>query len=169
MAYEITLKASGIPVEDISAVLEEKGIRINEYARLYMSHRAFRSDALCFPMRLMVMALWELGFKTEASFSEILKAAEKLGLYPCAPATGLFLRLNMPEQKVSQTTVLTGTHSAPEGAITVVSHLLEADAAFPRGLYLRNVDGTLWLRGYVCADDHPWKSSDVFAFEIKEQ
>ena len=36
----------------------------------------------------------------------------------------------------------------------------------PRSLYLRKVEGVLWLRGYVCSEDHRWSPDDVFAFEL---
>ena len=79
----------------------------------------------------------------------------------------VFLRLHLTDQRESGNTVLTGTHRAPDGAITVLSEPLSRDDAFPKGLYLRNVSGKLWLRGYVCDDSYVWSASDVFALERK--
>lgn len=167
MAYEMMLIVDGIPRRTIPSTLESYGIQMNDYARIYMNHRDFQTGTTPHPVRLMVISLEELGFKNGATFPEIIGAAQKRSLYPCAPAVGVYLRLNMTKQKVSKNSILTGTQEAPEGAITVISHLLEMDSGFPRGLYLRNVDGTLWLRGYTCDDEYRWKPSDVFAFEIK--
>ena len=75
----------------------------------------------------------------------------------------VFLRLHLTDQRESGNTVLNGTHRAPDGAITVLSEPLSPEDTFPKGLYLRNVSGTLWLRGYVCDADFVWSPSDVFA------
>ena len=167
MAYELMLMVDGIPRETMPSALESHGIQLNDYARIYMNHRDFQSGTTPHPVRMMVISLEELGLKNGATFPQIMDAAQKRGLHPCAPAAGVYLRLNLTKQKVSQNSILTGTHEAPEGAITVISRLLETDCSFPRGLYLRNVDGALWLRGYTCDDEYRWKPADVFAFEIK--
>lgn len=36
----------------------------------------------------------------------------------------------------------------------------------PRSLYLRKVEGVLWLRGYVCDAAYRWLGDDLFAFEL---
>ena len=69
------------------------------------------------------------------------------------------------DQVRSENSVLSGTHRAPDGAVTVLSEFIEEDDDFPKGLYLRNVDGALWLRGYICDKTHNWSLADVFAFE----
>lgn len=63
--------------------------------------------------------------------------------------------------------VLSGTHSSPDGAVTVLSELLEGDDAFPKGLYLRKVDGNLWLRGYVCDSAYRFPGDALFALEMR--
>jgi len=167
MSFEITLVMEHIPSERMQAVLAQRGIQLNDYARTFMAHPGFCSDAEPFSMRLQILSVEELGFADGAAFPEILAAAQKRGLYPCPPVTGVYLRLQMNVQQASCNSVLTGTHDAPEGAITVVSHPLEKDFDFPRGMYLRNVDGTLWLRGYTCDDTYRWKPTDLLAFEIR--
>ena len=71
------------------------------------------------------------------------------------------------DQPQSQNSVLSGTHSSPDGAITVLSELLEGDDAFPKGLYLRKVDGNLWLRGYVCDSAYRFPGDALFALEMR--
>ncbi len=161
---EIPFNTFPLPGDRIGPLLEARGILLNEYAKVYMAHPGFRTEetrsvtaALC-PLR-------ELGFDTGARFADIFSRLGDLGLRPCAPSAALFLRLAYGTQPRSENTVLTGTHRAPEGSVTVLSRFLDPDDAFPRGLYLRNVDGALWLRGYVCPEDHLWGPGDIFAFE----
>jgi hypothetical protein len=47
----------------------------------------------------------------------------------------------------------------------VLSEIIEQDDAFPKGLYLRNADGNLWLRGYICDDAYRFPGDAMFAFE----
>ena len=167
MSFEITLVMEHIPSERMQEVLAQHGIQLNDYARTFMAHPGFCSDAEPLSIQLQILSVEELGFADGAAFPEILAAAQKRGLYPCPPVAGVYLRLQMDAQQASCNSVLTGTHDAPEGAITVVSHLLEKDFDFPRGMYLRNVDGTLWLRGYTCDDTYRWKPTDLLAFEMR--
>jgi len=167
MSFEITLVMEHIPSERMQEVLAQHGIQLNDYARTFMAHPGFCSDAEPLSIQLQILSVEELGFADGAAFPEILAAAQKRGLYPCPPVAGVYLRLQMDAQQASCNSVLTGTHDAPEGAITVVSHPLEKDFDFPRGMYLRNVDGTLWLRGYTCDDTYRWKPTDLLAFEIR--
>jgi len=167
MSFEITLVMEHIPSERMQEVLAQHGIQLNDYARTFMAHPGFCSDAEPLSIQLQILSVEELGFADGAAFPEILAAAQKRGLYPCPPVAGVYLRLQMDAQQASCNSVLTGTHDAPEGAITVVSHLLEKDFDFPRGLYLRNVDGTFWLRGYTCDDTYRWKPTDLLAFEMR--
>ena len=79
--------------------------------------------------------------------------------------TGFFLRLAWTDQPQSQNSTLTGTHGSPDQAVTVLSEIIEQNDTFPKGLYLRNVDGNLWLRGYVCDDAYRFPGDALFAFE----
>ena len=72
---------------------------------------------------------------------------------------GPFLRLyDFGELESGQS--LNGLGRAPEGAITVVSEPLCGDHDFPKGFYLRRVDGVLWLRGYCSDNEHVWSPTD---------
>jgi len=53
---------------------------------------------------------------------------------------------------------------SPAGALKVASAPLSDDVAFPKGFYLRVVDGTLWLRGFRCDDEYRFTPDDTFAF-----
>ena len=154
-----------VPKERIPTLLEEHAIRINDYARAYIAHPLFAPDSLSGDARVVIASLRELGFEKSVSLPEILCSVPSLGFRLCRSATGLFLRLAWTEQPQSADSVLTGRHCAPDGAVTVLSEILEPDDAFPKGLYLRKVDGELWLRGYRCDALYLWSPDDVVALE----
>lgn len=166
---EMLVMTYPIDKSEILSVLAANNIQVNEYAKVYMAHPHFQTDGVCSNIAVVLCSLQELSLESGSIYSDILLSAGKMGLYPCLPSTGLFLRLSYLNQPQSNNNVLSGVHCAPESAVTVFSKPLEKDDSFPKGLYLRNVDGTLWLRGYVCDEAYPWASGDIFAFEKRTQ
>ena len=55
---------------------------------------------------------------------------------------------------------------APSGSITVASIPLREDDEYPKGFYLRVVDGVPWLRGYRCTEQHNWSADDWLLFRL---
>lgn len=145
--------------------LEEHGILINHYAEQYISHPRF-SAGRPGEMTVAVTSLEELGLERGATLDELFRHIKGTQFSPCPPDTGFFLRLAWTDQPQSQNSILTGTHSSPNRAVTVLSEMLETDDAFPKGLYLRRVDGNLWLRGYVCDSAYSFPGDALFAFEM---
>lgn len=164
---EITVPVYPIEKSILLRLLEAKNIRVNEYAGVYMDHSGFRTEGPREQAPVVLCSLRELGLAGGAVFAEIFSRASELGLFPCRPWMGLYLRLAYTGQPRSRNGLLSGAHCSPDGAVTVLSEFLEKDGAFPKGLYLRNVDGVLWLRGYVCGEDYRWLPEDVFALEKK--
>ena len=162
---EIPVTAWPIPKSKILTVLKANHIRVNEYAKAYMNHSRFQTEGVRSHMMVVLCSLQELGLENGAVYADIFSRALELGLSPCQPSTGLFLRLSYLNQEQSKNSILSGTHHAPDRAVTVLSECFEKDDNFPKGLYLRNVDGILWLRGYICDEAYHWSSEDVFAFE----
>lgn len=146
-------------------ILEKRGILLNEYARLYLQHPNLQQKELPEQLELVLCTPSELGISEGCTLKELQEQAQAFGLSPCHPMTAVFLRLHLMDQPESGNTILTGTHRAPDGAITVLSKPLCQDDTFPKGLYLRNVSGRLWLRGYICDADFVWSTSDIFALE----
>ena len=161
----ITLRTFSFPKEHLPEILKEHSIFINTYAEQYFSHPAFCTDSHPDELQIEIFSLHELGFSKGATLRNISEVLNDYHLKPCPACTGLFLRMAWKEQEQSSNSVLTGTHRAPDQAVTVFSRPLETDDAFPKGLYLRNVDGKLWLRGYICDQDYLWSENDLFAFE----
>ncbi len=75
------------------------------------------------------------------------------------------IKLTAGSVPADRNSVLSGTHEAPDRAVTVLSEILEENDTFPKGLYLRNVDGVLWLRGYTCDAEYRFPADTLFAFE----
>ena len=165
---EIKIKADSIPSDQIPEILKENGIFINRYADEYFSHPRF---SMLHPeeMTVLIASLQEIGFENGATLNEIFVRISQIGLKPCPSSTGLFLRLAWIDQPKSSNSILSGTHSAPDQAVTVLSEILEKDDAFPKGLYLRNVDGKLWLRGYICDFEYRFPADALFAFSKDQE
>ena len=81
------------------------------------------------------------------------------GLAPCPPAVAPLLRLQTLDQVNAPDSVL--RHSrAPDGSVHVLSPSLSEDPRVHRGFYLRVVDGSPWLRGFMCDDMHVFSGAD---------
>lgn len=159
----ITLKPVPFPKKQISHELETHNILTNQYAEVFFAHPAFSTENTR-DMTIAIVSLREIGLENGATWNEIFRHIEKCDFTPCQPNTGLFLRFAWKHQPKSQNSILSGTHCSPEQAVVVLSEQIEADDAFPKGLYLRNVDGKLWLRGYVCDSAYRFSGNDLFAF-----
>lgn len=105
----------------------------------------------------------QLGFRNGAPLSVIFARAQEIGLSLCPTIAGPYLRLVMTDQQSAPDSVMS-SGSAPSSSITVAAALLEGDDDFPKGFYLRAVEGVLWLRGYRATDQHIWSPNDCFAF-----
>lgn len=160
----ITLKRNPFPKNRISHKLEEHDILINRYAEVFLAHLAFSTENTR-EMTIAIASLREIGLENGGTLNEIFRQIEKSGFKPCPINTGLFLRFAWKNQPQSQNSVLSGTHGSPDQAVVVLSEPIETEDAFPKGLYLRNVDGRLWLRGYVCDSAYRFSGDDLFAFE----
>jgi hypothetical protein len=71
----------------------------------------------------------------------------------------------MMEQSNAPDSVLSAGHS-PAGAIKVAAAPLSDDVEFPKGFYLRVVDGQHWLRGFRCDDEYRFGPADRFVFQV---
>ena len=146
--------------------LKEHGILTNSYAEKYISHPCFSAGGSG-EMTAAITSLEELGLERGASLDDLFRHIKGTQFTPCPPDTGFFLRLAWTDQPQSQNSILSGTHSSPDQAVTVLSEMLERDDTFPKGLYLRKVDGNLWLRGYVCDSAYRFPGKAHFALEMR--
>ncbi len=157
------LAIGGHSPESLTDGLNAAGVLMNKYAEEYMQAlRPFvtiihKEPDICF------VTAAELGLSDGGSLSEIYNAARRKGLSLCPPDTAAYLRLYMKDQTQSADNILSAGR-CPDGAITVASPTPACFRGQHRGLYLRNVEGQLWLRGYVCDNEYIWPAGSVFAF-----
>lgn len=160
----MTLKENPFPKNQISRKLEEHNIFINRYAEVFFAHPTFSTENAR-EMIIAIGSLREIGLENGGTLNEIFQKIKECGFKPCPTNAGLFLRFTWKDQPQSQNSILSGTYCSPDQAVVVLSEQMETDDAFPKGLYLRNVDGRLWLRGYVCDSEYRFSGDDLFAFE----
>ncbi len=161
----ITLNPSPFPKSQLLKKLEEYDIFINRYAEEFFAHPGFQTEK-AETIVITIASLEEIGLENGAALDEIFLQIKRVGLKPCPANTGLFLRFAYKDQPQSKNSILSGTHEAPDQAVTVLSELLEQNDGFPKGLYLRNVDGRCWLRAYICSPEYKFPGDALFAFQL---
>lgn len=142
--------------------MSSHGIQLNAHAETLLAGDSF-TDSVARVIVVTERTVAELGLVDGAPLSRIFVAAEQQGLSPCPVETGPYLRLMLREQSESSDSVMSAGR-APEGSLTVASAPVDADDGYPKGFYLRVVDGQSWLRGYCCDDEHQWAPDDRFVF-----
>ncbi|MHA7242267.1 hypothetical protein [Paeniglutamicibacter antarcticus] len=107
----------------------------------------------------------DLGFEHGSVQSRVFTTARNQGLELCPLVTGPYLRLAMTEQSNAPDSVLSAGR-APTGAIHVASDPPSQDVEYPKGFYLRVVNGQRWLRGYRCDDKYEWAPEQRLALVL---
>ncbi|MGX7162929.1 hypothetical protein [Enterococcus massiliensis] len=157
-ALKVTI--GGITKEDLLQQLKERHILINPIGEKLLNSDLFEVTKEAQIVDLTEITLFELGFEHGATLSEMIDGAKKFGLKVCSVDVAPFLRLTDFIQTNSHG--LKTTHKTPDAAVTVVSEILNDAVEFPKGFYLRKVDGINWLRGYICDDKHIFDSQERF-------
>lgn len=146
--------------------LRESGIRLNEHAETLLRDIDIDLAAVdAETLTLVDRSVAELGLTDGGTLPEIFAAARRQGYALCPPETGPYLRLALTAQEQSPDQVMS-TGRAPRGALTVASEPLNSDHEYPKGFYLRVVDGEAWLRGYRCDDEFVFSPEDRFVFRL---
>jgi hypothetical protein len=158
------VKLGGKTKLELRALLRQGGVQLNAYAEELFASDLFAVSAAPRAVRITAVPVESLGFAEGAVMSDILPKAAELGLVPCPLELGPYLRLQYQDQPESGDAQLSGGGRAPDGSVTVVSEPLTSDEAFPKGFYLRRVNGALWLRAYRCGPDHIWSPQDNLVF-----
>ncbi|MCR2810603.1 MULTISPECIES: hypothetical protein [unclassified Microbacterium] len=154
----------GLSRAELRSELSARGILLNAHAETLLADAAFDQQ----PRRVIAVTertVAALGRPEGAHLSEIFALAREGGLLLCPPDAGPYLRLALTDQDTSPDSVMSAGN-APTGSLTVAAEPLRADDEFPKGFYLRVVDGRPWLRGYRCDDAHTWSAEDRFLFRV---
>lgn len=132
--------------------LKDKGIQFNKYASLLFENPSFTPSAAAQRIKLVKVNQLDLGLTKPTVFQEIVARAEDFDLKLCPLILAAHLRLEYLNQ--------------PEGPyLKVASPKVGNSDNEPRGLYLRNIDNALWLRGYCASDDWEYSLDMEFIFQ----
>lgn len=145
--------------------LDTSNIKLNEYAHQIINSERFKPDQLAPSITIIECSLSDLGLTGGGNFNQINAAIIKFNLSYCPIEFAPFIRLAYLEQTESKVNTV---NQNPHGAITIFSETLSEDEDFPRGLYLRNFEGSNWLRGYCCSNDYLWASDARMIFQVKQ-
>lgn len=161
-----TVRCGAVPKPELLELLVNAGVQLNDYARALFDSELFVTSPDEFAVDVVQTSPDELGLAVRATLPAILEAAAARGLRPCPVELGPHLRLQYLGQPASEGARIESTHRAPLGALTVVSIPLLDDDDFPKGFYLRSIDGNPWLRGYCCSMAYEWERSDRLLFRM---
>lgn len=141
----------GLTKDKLLHQLSEAGIQFNEYARTLFEHSSFVPDDKVTKVQLVKIKPADFNLNNPCSYKAIVALASNLGLSLCPLNLAAFLRLQYLDQ--------------PEGPyLTIASAKPENDDNYPNGLYIRNLENVLWLRGYRADDECEWPSENEFIF-----
>ena len=147
---------------EIMQSLSDAGVQLNAYAQTLLAHPNFDAPSAR-TVQIVERTVEQLGFKHGGVQSQIFTAAKNQGLELCPLVTGPYLRLAMMDQANAPDSVLSAGRE-PTGAIHIASEPLSKDVEYPKGFYLRVVDGQTWLRGYRCDDTYVSAPAQRLAF-----
>ena len=144
--------------------LARNGVEINDLGRLlFASDRFLTSDARTH-LATVELSVRNLGLSEGATLPDIYASAASLRLRLCPIELAPRLRLQFLDQPEGFLGQPVWPHRAPPGSITIASEMLAGDEDFPKGFYLRRINGTPWLRGYRCGQEDVWEPEDRFVF-----
>lgn len=158
------VEVGGLTKTQLIQKLQQYSILMNESGERLFADDKFMTSDTKYSLQTVELTVDELGFPDGATTAQIFKRASELGLKLCPLELGPHLRLVYLDQPEGCSGNPLRRHQAPAGSITIASEILTEDDDFPKGFYLRRINGVLWLRGY-CADHlHVWNPDDHFIF-----
>jgi hypothetical protein len=144
--------------------LNSAGIKLNEHAMTLLKCDKFQTDKTPHQLRVVVVSVRDLGFPHGAGIREIEQSALERNLSLCPLELAPHFRLQYRDQPEGFIGHPTAQQNAPPGSITVACEPIGSDDNFPKGFYLRCIEGTQWLRGYRSDNEHLWGPDDRLAF-----
>ena len=160
----LEVSVGGLSRRQLMNSLSSHGILVNGHAETLIEDVIF-DDQASRPVVVTERTVAELGLPCGATLTQIFDVAQQQGLSLCPVDTAPYLRMALNEQVASRNSVMS-SGSAPDGGLTVAAQALSKDDEYPKGFYLRVVDGQAWLRGYRCDDEHAWSPDDRFIFQL---
>lgn len=159
-----TLQIGGLTKRQLIQKLQAHSISLNEFGEKLICDDKFTTSESKYSLTIVELSVRNLGFPDGATMPQLFKQANELGLELCPLELGPYLRLEYLDQPEGNIGNLLQQNQAPSGSITIASEIIKDDDDFPKGFYLRKIDGVLWLRGYLADNLHVWKPEDQFIF-----
>jgi len=157
-----SIEVGGLSRGDLIDRLDAHGIHRNPFAETLLADSVL-DNTPHETVAIVEISVADLGFPDGATLPHVFAGAARRGLELCPPVTAPYLRLATLDQATAPDSVLS-TGRAPTGSLQVASPVLRADHDYPKGFYLRVIDGVPWLRGYRCDDEYVLSPGDRFAF-----
>ena len=164
-----TFKVGGLPKVDLIQKLQQSSISLNQYGERLLFDDRFTTTETAYSVEIVELSVRDLGFPNGATLPEIYKQANELGLQLCPPDLGPYLRLEYVDQVEGNSGNLSQKNEAPSGSVTIASEIISDEESFPKGFYVRKVDGVLWLRGYVADNLHVWNPDNRLIFKLNNE
>lgn len=159
-----TVEVGGLTKSQLIQKLQQNSILINEYGERLLADDKFTTSDTKYSLQTVELTVRDLGFPDGATLAQIFNRATELVLDLCPLELGPHLRLKYLDQPEAYSGDPLQRQQAPSGSITVASKIVTEDDEFPKGFYLRRMNGELWLRGYRCDQQHVWNPDDHFIF-----
>jgi hypothetical protein len=165
LAEALHLKVDTLSRPQLLEALQREGVQLNASAQTLLEAPVFDRPAPQ-TITLVERSLNELGLEAGAALPRIFDVAEDQGLRVCPVTTGPYLRLAWLSQPSAPDTIMSNGR-APTASLTIAAPPLRPDEDdYPKGFYLRVIDGHPWLRGYRCDLTYDWDPDDRFVFSI---
>ncbi|MCG3088932.1 helicase [Sporosarcina sp. MB25] len=158
------LQVGGFTKRQLMAELNLKAIHMNALGKQLLSDERFTLSEHTYQLITVELSVRDLGLTEGASLEQIFVTAEQLGLQIGPIEIGPYIRLAYLDQPEGSAGKPARTQRAPYGSITIAAEIMDASDEFPKGFYLRRINGELWLRGYVTDNEHIWDPDDRFVF-----
>jgi hypothetical protein len=159
-----TVEVGGLTKSQLIQKLQQYSIMMNDYGERLLADDKFTTSDIKYSLRTVELTVGDLGFPDGATTDQIFKRASELGLELCPLELGPHIRLEYLDQPEGYSGNPLLQHQAPSGSITIASEIVTEDDDFPKGFYLRRINGVLWLRGYRADHLHVWNPNDHFIF-----
>lgn len=163
------IEVGGLSKAELIQKLQQSSISLNQYGEKLLFDDRFTTTEATYSVEIVELSVRDLGFPNGATLPEIYKQANELGLQLCPPELGPYLRLAYVDQVEGNSGNLSQKNEAPSGSVTIASEIISDEESFPKGFYVRKVDGVLWLRGYVADNLHVWNPDNRFIFKLDNE
>lgn len=161
----VTIINEHLSKQKLLAKLAALNIGINKYAEQIFDHPNYNYENGASQISIAKTTLHELGLQNGGNFQQISTAMQANNFDYCPIEFAPYIRMHFMEQDAA-TKATQNIH--PPDSYLIFSAPLQADENFPKGFYIRNIEGKLWLRAYTCSDDYCWDAESEIIVRVSE-